>query len=248
LWAAVIEARAQVERAKSDRDRVYAGVRGEEVAVLQQEILKAQAARLLASQELQRKAYLAARSDVSRQEADIAQATWARADADVAVAEARYAEAKLGPTTEERALADAQVTAAEAARDVIEARAAKMLLHAPVPGVIGTLVAELGEAIRPGETILTVLPDQGAWFGFDVREDRLGDVTVGTSVALTAARLKEPITAKVSELRNWGEFATWRAARASGDHDLNTFFLRLDPITQAVPLEPGQTVWLSQLK
>jgi HlyD family secretion protein len=45
-------------------------------------------------------------------------------------------------------------------------------------------------------------------------------------------------------LRDWGEFAAWRAARASGDHDLNTFFLRIDHPQPAGSLAPGQTVWL----
>jgi HlyD family secretion protein len=45
-------------------------------------------------------------------------------------------------------------------------------------------------------------------------------------------------------MRNWGEFAAWRAARATGDHDLNTFFIRLDPVGPAPNWEAGQTVWL----
>ena len=36
----------------------------------------------------------------------------------------------------------------------------------------------------------------------------------------------------------------WRAARAVGDHDLNSFFLRADPIDMKEKLEPGMTVWL----
>jgi HlyD family secretion protein len=48
----------------------------------------------------------------------------------------------------------------------------------------------------------------------------------------------------VVEMRNWGEFAAWRAARASGDHDLNTFFLRVDPGEPSRSRVPGQTVWL----
>src|SRR5947209_2940526 len=38
--------------------------------------------------------------------------------------------------------------------------------------------------------------------------------------------------------------ATWRAARAMGDHDLDTFFVRLDPVVPAPKWTPGQTVWL----
>src|SRR5690242_1235132 len=241
LWAAVDAARAQADKARSDRDRVYAGVREEQVQELQKEIDKAQAVHALAEQEVARKSALAARSDVSVQDLDKAQAAEARARADIAVAEARYAEAQRGPTAEERALADATVAAAEAAQAVVEARAAKMLLRAPSAGVIAILVAEIGEAVVPGEPVLTMVPDNGLWFGFNLREDTLRGLTIGTPVLVQSASAGA-VTAKVTELRNWGEFASWRAARATGDHDLNTFFVRLDPAAPASGWAPGQTV------
>jgi HlyD family secretion protein len=244
LWAAVAEARAQVDKAASDRDRVYAGVRQEQVQSLQREILKAQAVQTLARQELSRTSQLAARSDASLQDLDNARAEAARADADVAVAQARYAEAQLGPSAEERALADAQVKAAEAARDVVEARAAKMLLRAPEAGEIGLIVPEIGEAIVPGEPILTLLPKSGFWFAFNLREDALGQLGIGSRATIGMSGQPGLASAVLTELRNWGEFAAWRAARASGDHDLNTFFLRLDPVAPAPSLAAGQTIWL----
>jgi HlyD family secretion protein len=244
LWAAVAEAHAQVDKAMSDRDRVYAGVRQEEVATLQREILKAQAVLVFARQDVDRKSALAARSDVPLQQLDEARAEAAHAEADMAVAEARYAEAQLGPTAEERALADAQVKAAEAARDVVEARAAKTLLRAPAAGVVGLIVPEIGEAVVPGESVLTLLPDGGRWFGFDLREDALGQLAIGSRVLVDVPGASAPLSGTLTEMRDWGEFATWRAARASGDHDLNTFYLRLDPVAPTTTLAAGQTVWL----
>ena len=182
LWAAVGAARAQVDRARSDRDRVYAGVREEQVQGLQREVLKAQAVHAQAVQELTRMSVLAMRSDASLQALDEAKAEEARGAADIAVAEARYAEALHGPTAEERALADATLAAAEAARDVVEARAAKMLLRAPAAGTIAIEVAEPGEAVVPGEPVLTMVPEHGLWFGFNLREDRLRDLTIGAVV------------------------------------------------------------------
>ena len=243
LWAAVGLARAQATKARSDRDRVYAGVREEEVQALQREIDKATAAHEDAVQELTRKSFLATRSDASVQELDNATAAEASTRADIAVAEARYAEAQRGPTAEERALADANVALAEAAQAVVEARAAKMLLRAPASGKVAILVAEVGEAVVPGEPVLTMVPDNGSWFGFSLREDALRGLTIGSTVAVHTSTGPEPVQAKVVELRNWGEFATWRAARASGDHDLNTLFLRLDPTSPAPMVEAGQTVW-----
>jgi HlyD family secretion protein len=242
LFAAVGEARAQADLAAATRDRVYAGVREEQVESLRREVLKAQAAETLAHQELGRVATLAVRSDASLQERDAARAESARADADVKVAQARYAEAQLGPTAEERALADAQVHAAEAARDVVEARAAKMLLRAPAAGEIGLVVPEVGEDVVPGEPALTLIPDGGLWFGFNVREDSLGGVAIGAQVPVAVQGAAA--AGHLTEMRNRGEFATWRAARASGDHDLNTFFLRVDPTQPSRSFVPGQTVWL----
>ena len=243
LWAAVGAARAEVDKARSDRDRVYVGVREEQVQGLEREIEKAQAAHAQAAQELARKSALAARSDASAQDLDKARAAEERGLADIAVAEARYAEAQRGPTAEERALADAAVGAAEAARDVVEARAAKMLLRAPTAGVIAILVSELGEAVVPGAPVLTMVPENGVWFGFNLREDALHGLQIGASVPVHSPSA-EPVMSKVTELRNWGEFAAWRAARATGDHDLNTFFVRLDPVAPVPNWQPGQTVWL----
>jgi len=246
LWAAVGVARAQVDRARSDRARVYAGVRDEQVQGLQREVAKAQAVHAQAVQELNRKSVLAMRSDASLQELDEAKAEEARSAADIAIAEARFAEAQHGPTAEERALADATLAASEAARDVVEARAAKMLLRAPVAGTIAIEAAEPGEAVVPGEPVFTMVPEHGLWFGFNLREDRLRDLAIGAAVPVRSGSNAAAVNAKLVELRDLGEFAVWRAARATGDHDLNTFFLRLDPVAAAPDLAPGQTVWLAR--
>jgi HlyD family secretion protein len=243
LSAAVDAAGAQVEKARSDRDRVYAGVRVEEVQALAREVEKAQAVHAQDVLDLVRKATLSAHAFASQQEFDIARDAEARSAAEIRVSEARYAEAQRGPTPEERTLADASVAAAEAARAVVEARAAKLLLRAPMAGTIATLVAEPGEAVVPGEPVLTMIPQHGVWFGFDMREDQLRGLAIGGSVSVRAAS-GNTIPAKVAELRDWGEFAVWRAARATGDHDLNTFFVRLDAAGPVADLSPGQTVSL----
>ena len=246
LWAAVGVARATVDRARSDRDRVYAGVREEQVQGLQREVLKTQAVHAQAVQELNRKSVLAMRSDASLQELDEAKAEEARSAADIAIAEARFAEAQHGPTAEERALADATLAASKAARDVVEARAAKMLLRAPVAGTIAIEAVEPGEAVVPGEPVLTMVPERAIWFGFNLREDRLHDLTIGAAVPVRLGNNAATVKAKLVELRDLGEFAVWRAARATGDHDLNTFFLRLDPVAVTPVVLPGQTVWLAR--
>jgi len=59
------------------------------------------------------------------------------------------------------------------------------------------------------------------------------------SVSLIALRLP------IAEIIPCGGFATWRAARVVGDHDLNTFLVRADAVKAAAALQPGMTVSLA---
>ena len=70
-------------------------------------------------------------------------------------------------------------------------------------------------------------------------------MNIGTALDLIDGVDGKHLAAQVVEMRRLGDFATWRAARAAGDHDLNTFFVRADPVGQAVALEPGTTVWIA---
>ena len=81
------------------------------------------------------------------------------------------------------------------------------------------------------------------WFTFTIREDRLGGIGIGKPLVLRTAK-EARIDARVTEMRPLGEFAVWHAARAVGDHDINSFLVRADPLQAAEGLEPGMTVWV----
>jgi HlyD family secretion protein len=120
-----------------------------------------------------------------------------------------------------------------------------MMLRAPTAGTVGVIVPEIGEDVIPGEPILTLIPNGGIWFGFNLREDALAGLSIGARVPIERASAAHSTPGIVTVMRDRGEFAVWRAARASGDHDLNTFFVRVDPVTPDPTLAPGQTVWLT---
>ena len=244
LAASLGEANAAAASAKAERDRVFAGPRAEEVATLGRSVETAEANLLLAKQENVRAVTLAARDFASRQTLDESNASLAKAEADLALKRAQFAAAHAGPTAEERALADARVALAEATVADIGAKLAKLRLVAPADATVGVLVAKPGEIVPVGKPVLTLYVGSERWFAFTLREDSLGKLTVGSDVTLTTDDGRR-IAARVSELRPLGEFATWRAARAVGDHDLNAFRLRLDPVeAKDDGLQPGMTVWL----
>lgn len=247
LAAAVEEARATVGAAQAVRAHVYAGVRQEQVNIIAREVDKAKADLTLAEQEYQRTSTVAKAGYASAQKLDEAQAALTAAKANLASLQSKLVEAQHGATPEERAFADAQVAAAEASLNVLERRLDKLQLRAPVDGVVQTVVADLGEATVPGRTILTLAASDAFWFSFNIREDALGGMDIGTVLTLIRSGDAKPIVAKVSEMRRLGDFATWRAARAVGDHDLNLFAVRADPTEVVQELQPGMTVWMSTL-
>jgi len=243
LTASLGEAKAAAASARAERDRIYSGVRAEEVAILAENMQTAEANLLLAEQQNTRSVALAARDFASRQQLDESKASLAKAQADLDLKRAQHAAASAGPIAEERALADARVVLAEATVADLQAKLDKTRLLAPVDGTVAILVAELGEIVPIGKPVLTLDVGTARWFAFTLREDALKQLTVGSDVTLTTDDGRR-IAARVTELRPLGEFATWRAARAVGDHDLNSFRLRLDPLAATDGLQPGMTVWL----
>jgi multidrug resistance efflux pump len=243
LAASLGEAKAAAVSARAQRADVYSGVRAEEVAILADSMRTAEANLLLAEQQNARAVALAAKDFASRQQLDESMASLAKAQADLDLKRAQHAAASAGPIAEERALADARVALAEATMADLQARLDKTRLVAPADGMVGILVAELGEVVPVGKPVLTIDVSAAPWFAFTLREDDLKQLTVGSDVTLTTDDGRR-IAARVTELRPLGEFATWRAARAVGDHDLNSFRLRLDPVAATDGLQPGMTVWL----
>jgi HlyD family secretion protein len=246
LTAAVAQARAALDAATASRNNVYAGVRAEQIAALAAEIGKAKSRLDYAQAQLTRIATLV-RGDVASQQAlDQATNDLATARADVAEAEANHAAAAAGPTKEERFIADSQAQAAAAALAVLEQHLGKTVLRSPVDGLVSVVVAETGENVHAGQPVLAIAATGRQWLSFNIREDFLRGLTVGTTVDIARAGTSETTPAIVTELRPLGTFATWQAERAVGDHDRNTLRLRLDPQEDPGRFEPGMTVWLSR--
>jgi HlyD family secretion protein len=245
IAASLEEAKANAESARANLANVEAGVRQEERDTAAQNVAIAASNVTLARQQFARVSALAAKNYASRQQFDEDAAALGEAEASLALAEAALAQSRVGPTKEQRQVAQSEVALALATVADLEAQLAKTTLISPVDGAARLLVAEPGEAISPGQPVLTLALAGERWFTFTIREDRLGGLTIGSTIALRTAA-GDRFEAKVTELRPLGEFAVWRAARAVGDHDINSFLLRADPIGPTPSLEPGMTVWIDE--
>jgi HlyD family secretion protein len=243
LAASLVEAKANAASARADQANVNAGVRREQVDSAAHGVRIAEANLLLAQKQYDRARTLAAASFTSKQQLDESTTALSKARASLDLAQATYGQDQAGPTTQERAIADAKAMLGDATVADLEAKLAKTTLLAPTDGVVGLIVAELGEAISPGQAVMTLDAGPERWFTFTIREDRLDGIGIGKPLFLRTAK-GDRIEARVTELRPLGEFAVWRAARAVGDHDINSFLMRADPLQAPDGLEPGMTVWI----
>jgi HlyD family secretion protein len=243
--ASLEEAKANAESAHANLANVVAGVRQEERDTASQNVAIATSNVTLAKEQFARVSVLAAKNYASRQQYDEDAAALSTAEASLVLANAALDQTTAGPTKEEVAVAQSQVALALATVADLEAQLAKTTLNSPVDGIARLLVAEPGEAISPGQPVLTLGVAGDRWFTFTIREDRLQGLTIGSKVTLRTAT-GDRFEAEVTELRPLGEFAVWRAARAVGDHDVNNFLLRADPTGPTPNLEPGMTVWIDE--
>jgi HlyD family secretion protein len=56
------------------------------------------------------------------------------------------------------------------------------------------------------------------------------------------------ITVEVKLIATKGEYASWRATRATGDFDLRTFSIRAYPVDKVPELRPGMSAYLDWRK
>ena len=244
LIASLSQADAAAANSAADRANTYAGVRKEEQAIAEEAVGTADANVVFASEERDRATTLAAKGYASPERVDQETANLASTSATLAIKKAASAEAIAGPTAEERGIADAHLLDARASAEVTAARVREITLTSPSDGTVKTVVGELGEIVRAGQTVVTIIPKERPWFTFTIREDKLGGVAIGATMKLMRSDGKAT-SARVVELRPLDDFATWQATRAIGDHDLASFFVRMDAVADDDDdLEPGMSVWL----
>jgi HlyD family secretion protein len=80
------------------------------------------------------------------------------------------------------------------------------------------------------------------WFTFNLREDLLGGLKIGDKFDVIVPALKsQVIPVHVTMINVQGQYAAWRATRATGDFDLRTFEVRALPIQRVDGLRPGMS-------
>jgi HlyD family secretion protein len=104
------------------------------------------------------------------------------AEAQVAAAQAALDELEAGPTAEEVAIAEAGVRQAEAAVRLVDAQIAQLTLTAPMDGIVTSRSAQVGETATAGAPLLTIANLDEVTLVIYVPENRVGQVRLGQEV------------------------------------------------------------------
>jgi HlyD family secretion protein len=238
------EAQAGQGVALADLKRIEVGTRAEVIAQRKAALAAAEASTQLAQQTYDRTKQLTARDFASVQKLDEATASLDVARRSQQEAKLALEEAVAGYTAEERGVAKASVVKADAAIATLEAEVAELTVKAPVAAQVYVTNAEVGEYVSPGVPLLSLVDLSDIWLRFDLREDLVKDLKVGDRFEMRVPALGDRlITAAVRRIATRGEYAGWRATRATGDFDLRTFEIRAYPVEPVPELRPGMSVY-----
>jgi HlyD family secretion protein len=155
-----------------------------------------------------------------------------------------YDEAVNGATKEEREIARTNVLQAQASVDTTKADVDELTVKAPIASQVYQIGAEIGEYVSPGVPLLSLYDLNDVWLRFNLREDLVTGLKVGDRFKMRVPALgDEEIEAEIKLIETRGEYAGWRATRATGDFDLRTFEVRAYPVSPLPSLRPGMSVY-----
>src|SRR5258708_1478201 len=104
--------------------------------------------------------------------------------------------------------------------------------------------AEVGEFVSPGVPLLSLIDLSDVWLRFDLREDLVRGLKIGDRFEVRVPALGDRlITVAIRKIATRGEYAGWRATRATGDFDLRTFNVRAYPVDPVPELRPGMSAY-----
>lgn len=247
--AKLSQAEAMETVAKAQNKKVDSGTRVELLNSAYDMWQQAQAGLTIAKKTYERMQSLYKKGVVSEQKRDEAEAAYKAMVATESAAKSQYEMAKAGAQAEDKAAAAAMVAAAQGSVAEVESILSDSYLTAPTDGEISDIFPNVGELVNLGAPIMNVLKLEDMWVSFNVREDLLGNLTMGAEVqAIIPALGNKEVTLKVFYIRDMGSYAVWRATKVTGQYDAKTFQVKARPVEPVDNLRPGMSVLLKRDK
>ncbi len=218
------------------------GARQETIQSAYQMYQAAQAAADVAKATYERVQRLFDEGVVSAQKRDEAMAAFKATEAQVNAAKSQYEMAKNGLRSQEKLAAKKQAEAAAGAVELISSMIRETVQVAAVDGEVSEIFPKVGELVGLGSPIMNISIMDDVWGTFNIREDQLEGMKVGDTFKAFLPAFQKEIELKVTNVKDQGSYAAWKATKTNGQYDLKTFEVKAKPTTPFEGLRPGMTL------
>lgn len=242
IAAKLAQATAAENAALAQDRKANKGARAEVIQGAMEMWKKAEVGEDIAKKSFDRVQRLFEKGVVTAQKRDEAEAQYQAAVAQAAAAKSQYDMAKNGAEAEDKAAALALVNRAQGAVQEVEAYMKETALTAPISGEISEIFPKTGELVGTGAPIMNIVNLSDVWFSFNVREDLLGEMKMGSEITVKIPALNNrEAKLQITYIKALASYATWKATKTTGEFDAKTFEVRAKPIEKVEDLRPGMT-------
>ena len=243
------EVRAKMEQARGAEDAASAlelkaqnGAREEQIRGAFQVLQQAKAGLEIAEKSYNRIQRLFDEGVVSAQKRDEVYAQYKAMEAQCKAAQSQYDMAVNGARREDKLAAQAQVSRARGAVNEVHSYINETVQIAQMEGEVSAVYPKVGELVGTGSPIMTISMLNDMWGTFNVREDQLGEMTIGSEFNAFVPAFNKEIKMKVYYMKDQGSYAVWKATKANGQYDLKTFEVKARPVEKFDGLRPGMSL------
>lgn len=247
VQAKMAQAQAAEEAAQAQNEKAIKGARQEQIQTAYEMWQKARAGVEIAEKSYKRVKNLFEQGVMPAQKLDEISAQRDAAIATEKAAKAQYTMAKNGAEREDKMAAAALVNRAKGAVAEVESYVKETYLIAQSKGEVSEIFPKVGELVGTGAPIMNIAMLDKLWVTFNVREDLLQGLTMGSEFEASIPAINnKTVKLKVYFLKDVGTYAAWKATKTTGQFDLKTFEVKATPLETIENLRPGMTVILKK--
>ena len=243
------EVRAKMEQARSAESAAAAlelkaqnGARKEQIQGAYSVLQQAKAGYEIAEKSYQRIQRLYDEGVMSAQKRDEVYANYKAMEAQMKAAQSQYDMAVNGARMEDKLAAAAQVGRAKGAVQEVNSYIHETVQIAQKEGEVANIYPKVGELVGTGSPIMSIAVMDDMWGTFNVREDQLNGMKVGSEFSAFVPAFNKEIKMKVYYLKDQGSYAVWKATKSNGQYDLKTFEVKARPVEKLDGLRPGMSL------
>ena len=247
------DVRAKMEQAQSAESAAAAlemkaknGARKEQIQGAFSVLQQAKAGFEIAEKSYNRVQRLFDEGVMSAQKRDEAFANYKAMEAQMKAAQSQYDMAVNGARMEDKLAASAQVGRARGAVQEVNSYIHETVQIAQKEGEVTDIYPKVGELVGTGSPIMSIAIMGDMWGTFNVREDQLNGMQVGTEFTVFVPAFNKDVKMKVYHLKDQGSFAVWKATKANGQYDLKTFEVKARPVEKLEGLRPGMSLIINK--